>query len=225
MTEIQKKLFKLKDDEYKNFHSKLMPTVNSELIIGVRIPVLRKFAKELFGTGEFWDFINSLPHKYYEENNLHAFLTEQIKDYETAVSITEKFLPYIDNWATCDMFKPKIFKKNTDKLILKIYQWLNSGDVYTVRYAIGLLMNLYLDKEFKPQYLKTVSEIRTDEYYINMMIAWYFATALAKRFDETLPFLTEHRLDKWVHNKTIQKATESYRIPNETKLYLKTLKI
>lgn len=225
MTDVQKTLFDMKDDGYKNFHAKLIPAINPNLIIGVRTPDLRKFAKDFYRSEESTDFIKELPHKYYEENNLHAFLLEQIKDYDTALAETERFLPYIDNWATCDAFVPKVFKKNTDKLIFNICEWLKSDKLYTVRYAVGLLMKLYLGENFKPEYAELVSKIKSDEYYINMMLAWYFATALAKQYDAVIPYITQRRLDKWVHNKTIQKAVESYRIPPETKAYFKTFKI
>ena len=225
MVDIQQELFEMQDLKYKDFHSRLMPTVSPEAIIGVRTPQLRKFARDFAKTPESHEFIKQLPHKFYEENNVHAFVIEQIKNYEAAMSETEKFLPYIDNWATCDMFLPKAFKKNTDKLILKIDEWIKSDKIYTVRYAIGLLMSLYLDDEFKLEYPEAVASVRSEEYYVNMMIAWYFATALAKRYDEVLPYITEKRLDTWTHNKAIQKAIESNRISKETKEYLKTFKI
>lgn len=225
MTDLQKRLFELQDEEYKNFHQKLMPTVPCERVIGIRTPVLRKFAKEFYKEDGAEDFLNSLPHKYYEENNLHSLLLSNEKNFDVLIQKTEEFLPYIDNWATCDMFRPKTFAKNTDKLILKIYEWLKSGKTYTVRYAIGLLLSYYLDDKFKPEYADAVSKIRSDEYYINMMIAWYFATALAKQYDFVIKYITEQRLDKWVHNKTIQKAAESFRISSEKKEYLKSLKI
>lgn len=221
---IQKKLLSMQDLKYKDFHKKLMPTIPENRIIGIRIPVLRKYAKEISGTREAEDFLQSLPHKYYEENNLHAFLIEKITDYELAVKKTEEFLPYIDNWATCDSFQPKIFSKNRDRLIGKIYEWIGSEKPYTVRYAIGLLMNLYLDEWFKEEYMAMVAEIHSDEYYVKMMQAWYFATALAKQYDMALIYLTDNRLDAWVHNKSIQKAAESRRIDKNTKEYLKTLK-
>lgn len=225
MTDIQKELFQMKDDNYKAFHSKLMPTVNPDTIIGIRIPVLRKFAKNFSKRPEASSFIKSLPHTYYEENNLHAFVLETIQDYDTALYETKRFLPYIDNWATCDMFLPKVFKNNTEKLLPEIKKWINSNSTYTVRYAIGLLMSLYLDEHFKPEFLELAASVHSDEYYINMMIAWYFATALAKQYDSAIGYITGCKLDTWVHNKTIQKAIESNRIPNQTKEYLKGLKI
>lgn len=225
MNKLQEQLFSMQDEKYKSFHAKLIPNVNPDKIIGIRTPELRKFANAFSKMPESKEFIENLPHKYYEENNLHAFVIEKIKDYDCAIEQTERFLPYIDNWATCDMFLPKTFKKNTGRLTEKINEWLKSDKTYTVRYAIGLLMGLYLDSEFKPEYLEAVASVHSDEYYINMMIAWYFATALAKQYNAAIPFLTENRLDKWVHNKTIQKAIESRRISDETKAYLKTLKI
>lgn len=225
MTEIQKRLFEMQDLKYRNFHSRLMPNIDKELVIGVRTPQLRKFAVEVSKSGSAAEFIKVLPHEYYEENNLHAMLIENIKDYDTAIAETERFLPFVDNWATCDMFKPKIFNRNKDKLIDKIYEWIDSDLVYTVRYAIGMLMKFFLDEDFDARYLDTVAAVKSDEYYINMMIAWYFATALAKQYDDALKVIKEHRLDKWTHNKTIQKAVESNRISKDRKDYLRTLKI
>lgn len=225
MTGIQRDLFSMQDKGYKEFHARLIPSVSPDVIIGVRTPQLRKYAAELAKKPEAEEFLNILPHKYYEENNLHAFIIEKIKDYDRAVYETEKFLPYIDNWATCDMFLPKVFKKHVDLLKDKINVWIKSGETYTVRYAVGLLMGLYLDENFKPEYLSLAASVHSDEYYVKMMLAWYFATALAKRYDDAVMYLTEKKLDVWVHNKTIQKAVESSRIPIDTKKYLKTLKI
>lgn len=222
---IQEELFAMQDLEYKAFHAKLMPTVPPERIIGIRVPVLRKFAKAFAKTEESRTFLACLPHEYYEENNLHAFVAEQNRDFDTALAETERFLPYIDNWATCDMFFPKVFAKNPQKLLPKMEEWLESEKPYTVRYAIGLFMRLCLDEDFLPEYLERIAKIRSEEYYVNMMIAWFFATALAKQYDAALPYITEQRLDIWTHNKAIQKAVESNRIPKETKEYLKTLKI
>ncbi len=222
--DIQKKLLSMADEEYKKFNSKLIPTVPDELIIGIRTPILRQFAKDIAKTPEAEAFLDSLPHKYYEENNLHMFLIEQIKDFNKALYETEKFLPYIDNWASCDSRLNPVFKKNALKLLPKINEWLKSEHTYTVRYAIGLLMRLFLDEEYDMKYPGMVAQIRSDEYYINMMIAWYFATALAKQYESVIPYITEHRLDKWTHNKAIQKAIESYRIDDETKQYLRGLK-
>lgn len=223
--DIEKELFSMQDLEYKSFHGKLMPNIESDKIIGVRTPNIRKFAKKISNMSESAEFLKSLPHKYYEENNLHACLIESITDYEKALNETIRFLPYIDNWATCDMFMPKVFKKHTKELLPQIKEWIKSDKTYTVRYAQGLLMKLYLDAEFRPEYLELAVEIQSDEYYVNMMTAWYFATALAKQYETAIEYLKKKKLNKWVHNKTIQKAVESNRISVETKKYLKTLKI
>ncbi|MBQ2420765.1 MAG: DNA alkylation repair protein [Clostridia bacterium] len=219
------RLFEIQDLKYRDFSHSLMPTVDKEKVIGVRAPALRKLAKELSKDERSKNFMSSLPHVYYEENNLHAFLIEQIKDFDTAISEIDRFLPYVDNWATCDCMSPKAFKKDLDRLLTKIDQWLSSSHTYTVRYGICTLMRYYLDSRFSPDFLKKVAEIRSDEYYVKMMIAWYFATALAKQYDATLPYISEKKLDKWTHNKAIQKAIESYRVTDEHKAYLKTLKI
>ncbi|MBQ4530410.1 MAG: DNA alkylation repair protein [Lachnospiraceae bacterium] len=223
--EIEQRLFELEDKKYKEFHSKLMPTVNPDTIIGVRTPAMRKLAKELAKQPEYMEFIHMLPHKYYDENNLHGFLIETIKDYEDCVAAVNEFLPYIDNWATCDLMSPKVFKKHRAELLEQIKVWMCSEHTYTIRYGIGMLMTHFLDEDFKKEYLEWVAEVRSEEYYVNMMIAWYFATALAKQPEETLPYIEEKRLDVWVHNKAIQKAVESYRVSSEQKEYLKTLKI
>lgn len=218
----------MQDLKYRDFHSRLMPNIDKDLVIGVRTPQLRKFAAEVSKSGsaaELAEFIKVLPHKYYEENNLHAMLIEHIKDYDATIIETERFLPFIDNWATCDMFKPKIFNRNKDKLIDKIYEWIDSDSVYKVRYAIGMLMKFFLDEDFDTKYLDTVAAVKSDEYYINMMIAWYFATALAKQYDDAIKVIENRRLDPWTHNKAIQKAIESYRIDKGTKDYLRLLKI
>ena len=201
-----------------------MPTINADTIIGVRVPVLRKFAKELYKSGEYRDFLNALPHRYYEENNLHAFIIS-LMPYEDFIVEIERFLPYVDNWATSDGLKPRCIKGNNEDFVKRIYGWLSSDHEYTVRFGIGMLLSYYLDDAFKEEYLLKVSKIRSEKYYINMMIAWYFATALAKKYDATIPYLLEYKLPTWVHNKTIQKAIESYRISKEQKIFLKTLKI
>lgn len=216
--DIQKELFAMQDLKYKEFHSKLMPNIDSDLIIGVRTPDLRNFAKNLT---DYEDFLKALPHKYYEENNLHGFLISQIKDFDRVIEELNRFLPYVDNWATCDMLRPKVFKKSTDKLISEILKWLKSDKTYTIRFGIEMLMCYYLDGEFKEEYLEWVSLVKSEEYYVNMMIAWYFATALAKQWDKTIPYITEKRLSEWVRKKTIQKAKESFRITKEQKEFLK----
>ncbi len=217
-------LFRNAEKEYRNFTAKLTPNIDKDSIIGVRVPLLRQLSKKLKNTDAANEFLHTLPHSYLEENHLHGFLIEHCKDYDTAVSLLEEFLPYIDNWATCDTVRPKIFKKHTEKLYKKIKLWLQSENTYTVRYAIGLLNSFYLDEHFSAEHLHIVSMIKSDEYYINMMIAWYFATALSKQYDCAVKFLENHTLPKWVHNKTIQKAIESYRIDADTKAYLRTLK-
>jgi len=222
---VQTKLFALQDLNYKEFLCKLMPTVNPDTVIGVRTPELRKLAREFAKTPEASEFIKILPHTYYEENNLHGFLIETIKDYAAAIAAVEAFLPYIDNWATCDTLSPKVFKKHLPELYERIKVWLKSDRTYTVRFGIGMLLGLYLDEAFHPEMLDMVAGVRSEEYYINMMIAWYFATALAKQYEAALPFIQERRLEKWTHNKAIQKAIESYRINNDVKTYLRTLKV
>ncbi|MPM08311.1 hypothetical protein SDC9_54623 [bioreactor metagenome] len=223
--EIQRRLFELQDLGYKDFSSKLMPTVNPETVIGVRTPDLRKLAKEYSKTPEASDFLKILPHTYYEENNLHGFLIETIKDYDAAITAVDAFLPFIDNWATCDLMSPKVFRKHLPELYEKIIVWLKSDKTYTVRFGIEMLMSFYLDEHFKHEMLELVADVRSEEYYINMMIAWYFATALAKQYDAALPYIQNQRLEKWTHNKAIQKAIESYRISDESKAYLRTLKV
>lgn len=221
---VKDRLYALQDAKYRDFQSKLMPTVSPETIIGVRTPDLRKFAKEFGKTPEAAEFLKILPHRYYEENNLHGFLIEQMKDYDACVAALDAFLPYVDNWATCDLMSPKVFGKHLPELLVKIREWLNSGLTYTVRFGIEMLMSFYLNENFKPEYLETVAAVKSQEYYVNMMIAWYFATALAKQYDATLPYIEQRRLDPWTHNKSIQKAVESYRITEEQKAYLRILK-
>lgn len=216
----------IKDEEYKAFNAKLLPTIDSDSIIGVRLPEVRKIAKDLIKDyRQVEEFMIALPHKYYEENLLHSALIALIKDYDLCMQEIEKFLPYVDNWAVCDCMSPKVFAKNTDKLLRKIKNWIASKEVYTCRYGIGMLMRYFLDENFKPDYVMLVSSVKSDEYYINMMIAWFYATALAKQWDDTI-FIVENKvLDKWIHNKTIQKAVESRRISQDKKTYLKELKI
>lgn len=209
------------EQEYRDFSAGLMPTVDKSKVIGIRIPLLRKYAKSLT---DYEEFLQNLPHEYFEENNLHAFLIEREQDFDRCIEKLDAFLPYVDNWATCDSMKPKVLKKDLEKLLKYIKKWLKSKDVYAVRYAINLLMSFYLDENFDEEYLVLVANVKSDEYYINMMRAWYFATALAKRYEETLPYIENDMLDIWTHNKTIQKAVESFRISKEQKEYLKTLK-
>lgn len=222
---IRNELFDLSDKKYRDFQIKLIPTVSEDSVIGIRTPDLRKLAKQLAKSEDIRDFLNDLPHKYFDENQLHAFIISELKDYGSCVEEVNKFLPYIDNWATCDQLSPKVFKKHRTELIEQIIEWMHSDLVYTVRFGIGMLMQHYLDDDYEPIYPVMVSEIRSEEYYVNMMIAWYFATALAKQYDSVIPFIEEGRLDIWTHNKTIQKAVESYRITPEQKQYLKSLKM
>ena len=224
---IKTDLISLADPSYREFHSKLMPNVEKERILGVRIPILRKYAKELFKTrnAEAMDFTQALPHELYEENNLHAFIIEQIKDFDKALDLTEKFLPYIDNWATCDMFFSKVFAKNEELMKDISLKWIGSHHAYTCRYGIGIAMRMFLDKNFDMVFHHEISNIRSQEYYVNMMRAWYFATALAKQYENTVPLLEQKCLDKWTHNMTIKKSCESFRISPGIKSYLKTLKM
>ncbi len=221
--DIENKLLSLADEGYKNFQSALMPTVLKEKIIGIRTPILRKYAKDLTEQ-EAKLFLSDLPHAYYEENNLHAFLIERIGDFDDTVKALDAFLPYVDNWATCDSMNPKIFSKFKERILPIIDQYISSGHTYTIRFGIGLLMRHFLGDSFKKEYAERVCAVKSEEYYVKMMQAWYFATALAYNFDEVLPFLEENRLSWWVHNKTITKATESFRIKNDIKEYLKKLK-
>lgn len=224
MNELQTTLFGLQDLKYRDFHSRLMPGIDKDTIIGIRTPVLRKFAKEFAGTTEAETFLQELPHQYYEENNLHMMLLAGIKEYEKCVCEVERFLPYINNWATCDSPAPKCFAKHKEELLPKIRTWMVSDHTYTIRYGIEMLMNLYLEEDFKPEYPKLAAAVQSEEYYVNMMIAWYFATALAKQWDAVIPYLEQRKLSPWVHRKTIQKAVESYRITDEQKIYLKSLR-
>lgn len=227
MQEITEQLITMKDEVYKNFHGKLMPTINPDTILGVRVPLLRKFSNQLsksLSKEEIERFMSELPHRYYEENNIHAFLIEKINDYEECIAALDKFLPYVDNWATCDMMNPKIFKKNTRKLFDKIEEWMSSSHVYTIRFGIGMLMRFYLDDDFSTQYLDMTANVVSDEYYVNMMKAWFFATALAKQYEATLPYIQQNRLDIWSHNKAIQKSIESFRVSKEHKEELRRYK-
>ena len=222
---LRQQLFALADPEYKNIHCSLIPTVDRDTVIGIRTPVLRKFAGDFAKIEDSATFLKKMPHRYYEENNLHGFLLERIKDYDVLIEELNRFLPYVNNWATCDMISPKIFKKHLPELFEQILIWLKAKDTYTVRFALGMLMKFYLDGAFEPAHPELVSNLRSGEYYIDMMAAWYFATALAKQYDAILPYLEQRRLDPWTHNKAIQKAIESRRITPEQKEYLRTLRI
>ena len=221
---IRETLLSLQDGKFAAFQARLIPNVAPERILGVRTPELRKLAKQLRGSSDAEAFLNTLPHEFFEENNLHAFLLCGIKDFERCVQAVEDFLPYVDNWATCDQLRPKAFARNRQALLPRIRSWLDSDRTYTRRFGIGMLMSHFLDEDFREEYLSWVSDIHSEEYYVNMMIAWYFATALAKQYRAALPYIEERRLGPWVHNKTIQKALESYRDSEEHKACLKTLK-
>ncbi|MDO5412914.1 MAG: DNA alkylation repair protein [bacterium] len=225
MTEIQQRLFALQDAGYRDFHAALMPTVDKALVIGVRMPALRALAKELKGTELAADFMAALPHKYYEENNLHAALIGHIRDFQPCLTALERFLPYVDNWATCDMMNPRALAKDKAALLERIRLWLQSGHTYTVRFGMEMLMNHFLEEDFREEYPALVASVQSEEYYVRMMQAWYFATALAKQYEAAVTYLEQRRLGAWVHNKTIQKARESFRVSQEQKEYLKSLKV
>lgn len=222
--EIREKLSSLQDLKYRDMQVRIIPSVKPESIIGVRTPELRKMAKELAQSREISVFLENLPHKFFEENQLHAFIVSGMKDYRECLGALNRFLPYVDNWATCDQMSPRVFKKHRPELMESIRGWLGSAETYTIRFGIGMLMEHYLDEDYDPACPEMVAAVRSEEYYVNMMIAWYFATALAKQYEAVLPFITEHRLDTWTHNKAIQKAIESFRITPEQKEYLKSLK-
>ncbi len=225
MEKLQKALFDNQDKEYRVFQQKLMPGIELDDIIGVRLPVIRKVAKENAKTEEAKKFLDLLPHKYYDENQLHGFLINLIKDYDECVKRIDEFLPYVDNWAVCDSINPKMFSKHKEELIKDIKRWVSSDKTYTIRHGIHMLMAFFLDSDFKKEYLEIPAKVVSDEYYVNMMIAWFFATALAKKWDATIVYIEEKKLPVWVHNKTIQKALESFRVNDEHKQYLKSLKI
>ncbi len=223
--EIVAELFRLRDEDYALMQAKIIPTVSQDRIIGVRTPALRTFAKSLSQDQDIEAFLAYLPHPYFDEDQLHAFVISLEKDFDKCIAKVDTFLPFIDNWATCDQLSPKAFKKEPEKLLPYIQTWIRSDKTYTVRFAIGMLMQHFLDERFETKYADEVASIRSEEYYVNMMIAWYFATALAKQYERVLPYLEEKRLTDWVHNKTIQKSIESYRITDKQKAYLRTLKV
>ena len=222
---IVEELFRMQDKDYALMQTKIIPTVAADRIIGVRTPALRTFAKSLYKDSDIDAFLSSVPHQYFDEDQLHAFILSLEKNFDKCISEVDAFLPYIDNWATCDQLSPGVFKKEPEKLLPYIQSWIKSDRTYTVRFAIGMLMQHFLDEKFDVKYADMAAEVRSEEYYVNMMIAWYFATALAKQYELILPYLEEKRLDDWVHNKAIQKSVESYRITDEQKAYLKTLKV
>lgn len=223
MEKIVKELFEMQDEKYRDFQSALIPGSDLEKVIGIRTPLLRKYAKNL-PLEDAKAFLLELPHEYFDENQLHAFIVSEIKDIDACIKEVNTFLPYVDNWATCDQMSPVIFKKHKDKLLVEVKRWIASSETYTVRFGIKMLMQHFLDEDFNLEYPKMVAKIQSEEYYVKMMIAWYFATALSKQYDSVIPFIEEGRLEKWTHNKAIQKSIESYRITTEQKKYLRTLK-
>ncbi|MBR6473669.1 MAG: DNA alkylation repair protein [Firmicutes bacterium] len=223
--EIRKELLAHQDIKYRDFQAKLIPGKTADVMIGIRTPELRKLAKEIAKRPDIDEYLSDLPHEYFDEDQLHAFIISVIKDYDKCMAEVCRFLPYVDNWATCDQMSPKVFKKHRPELLGKIKEWIGSDETYTIRFGIGMLMEHFLDEDFKPEYLEMAASVRSEEYYVNMMTAWYFATALAKQYEAALPYIENKRLDKWTHNKAIQKSIESYRITPEQKDYLRTLKI
>lgn len=221
---VFQRLSELSDPTYRDFQAGLIPNISPETILGVRVPALRKLARELRGSAEAQEFMAALPHEYYDENCLHGLLINDIKDFGATVSALDAFLPYVDNWAVCDLISPRSFKSRPPELAAHVRRWLESSHSYTVRFGIGVLMSFYLDEGFEPAQLEAVAERCCEEYYVNMMVAWYFATALAKQPEAALPYIENRRLSRWTHNKAIQKSIESRRIPDETKTYLKTLR-
>lgn len=223
--EIRNRLFELQDEKYREFTLKINPTLEPDAVIGVRSPQIVELSKEIIKSGDYASFLNDCPHKYFEEMNIHVVIINSMKDYDNVIKEIDRFIPYVDNWATCDSITPKkAFSKNTERLIIDIKRWIDSNHTYTKRLGIELIMKFFLDDPFKKEYNDLVASIRSDEYYVNMMIAWYFATALAKQYNDTIPFIENRRLDEWTHKKAIQKARESYRITDEQKEYLKSLK-
>lgn len=226
METITKRILELQDMEYREFTARLIPDIDKKRIVGVRLPQLRTLAKEIVREGKGDAVLTELPHYYTDENNLHALVLAELKDYDRTVAELDRFLPYVDNWATCDSMKPKAFNRKSchDRLLSDIRRWLNSEHPFTIRFAISMLMTHFLDNDFREEYLDWVAAVDNEHYYVRMMVAWYFATALAKQYDATLPYLMARRLKKWTHNKAIQKAIESLRITQEQKQLLRTLK-
>ncbi len=222
--QLREQLYSLKDEQYKSFQSKLIPSINPDTMIGVRTPQLKKIATAMVKEAKYQEFLKELPHAYFEENQIHGFIIAQIKDWKECVKEVNYFLPYVDNWATCDQLNPIIFKAYRSELLPEIFGWLKAKEEYTVRFGIKMLMDHFLEEDFSISYPTMVSRVVREEYYIRMMVAWYFATALAKQYHLILPFFTEKRLEVWVHNKALQKAVESQRISGKKKEYLKTLK-
>ena len=221
---VYERLMKYQDLEYRDFQSRIVPNIDKKTIIGVRTPQMREIVKDIYGTDEATKFIKKLPHKYYEENLVHFFLISKIKVFDECVKEVERFLPYIDCWPVCDQSSPTVFKKHHDKLLPLIKKWIDSDHIYTSRFGMRILMNEFLDKDFREEYLEWVASKKSEDYYLKMMVAWYFATALAKQYDATIKYIENKKLDPWVHQKTIQKAIESFRVSDEHKAYLRTLK-
>ncbi len=221
---VYERLSKFRNEKYRDFQSKLVPNISKDLIIGVKTPEMRKIAKDVKGTQEAEDFLKELPHKYYEENLVHFFLIAMIKDFDKCVEAVETFLPYVDCWPVCDQASPNVFKKNHAKILPLIKKWIDSDHVYTSRFGMRMLMNEFLGDDFKPEYLDWVASVKGEDYYVKMMVAWYFATALAKQYDESVVYIEKRRLDPWTHKKAIQKAIESFRVSDEHKEFLKTLR-
>ena len=221
---VYEQLLKVKDDKYKEFQAKLVPNIDPGTILGVKTPEMRQIAKDIFNSKEKDAFLKDLPHKYYEENLVHFFIISMIKDFDECIREVETFLPYVDCWPVSDQATPRSFKKNHEKLLPYIKKWIKSKHLYTSRFGIRMLMNEFLGDEFKDEYAKLVASVKSDEYYLKMMVAWYFATALAKNYDETIKYIEERKLDDWVLKKTIQKAVESYRVTDEHKEYLKSFR-
>ena len=224
MKEITERLKELADPKYKEFHKGLFKEMDTEHFFGVRTPVLRALAKELIKDGRAGKFIAELPHEYYDEYQLHVMILSELKDYETVIAECDRVLPYVNNWATCDQLRPKCFRKNRDRLIGEVMRWYSSDEVFTKRFAIGMLLGHYLGEDFKPEYMELVSKTPTEEYYLHMMVAWYFAEAFAKQPEAALPYIEQQKLDKKTHNKAIQKACESFRVPDDTKEYLRKMR-
>lgn len=222
---IQDTLFSMQDIPYREFQARLIPGYAPDNMIGVRTPALRRFARELLKSGEAAGFLSDLPHRYFDENQLHAFLISEMKDYRSVLDALERFLPYVDNWATCDQLSPKVFRKHPAELIHEISRWMGSDHTYTIRFGIRMLMQYYLNEQFRPEYLEWTAAVQSGEYYVNMMRAWYFATALAMQYDAALPYLEQQKLDAWTHSKTIRKAIESFRITDAQKQHLRSLRL
>ena len=224
MDKIEEYLLSKQDLKYRDFTLPLLPNIDEKTFIGVRLPIIKKYAKDLDAKSRE-DFLQSLPHQYHEENILHAFILSNIKDYDEFIDKVDRFLPYVSNWSTCDTICNKCLVKYKSQLINDVYRWFKSDEIYRVRYAVKCLMNYYLDEDFKEEHLKKVEQVRLDDYYVRMMIAWYLATGLAKNYDSFVKVIEEKRFDDFTHNKAIQKAVESYRVSDEHKAYLKTLKV